>query len=899
MNLYVSGIAAPIRYPEGVTDAQYVAEELAARLDELANGSTGDFAAGVGGGLPASDVEAIYVGLNEDWGVSWWAEGTDFGMRVVSGPDCINPLCTGNELHIIARNNPLLLRAVWLMLDKLGWRHYMPNGVDGLSELWIHKRVSDAISTDIDRVWTGAVDHLLESIAGGTSNLGWSDGSNHGALTNLDGNILYPDGLQEGDLSGAIGSRPLIESAPEGSWLRHMGWTSSSSLQANAAWGLISSYGIDNEPLFGAWDAAAGTGHYTEQFKLYTDSELVQQVALDYANDKVSNRGLDWVSLSRPDGDAEWDIDFGDSTFDDKPPVQRQIELANHVARSPDYTGAGIVIQAYGDCAEAPVNCVWPDGSAVAVVVVEAYRPPGKTIEQIIDDYVDIRTDRRRQYVRVARCPVGLYQYLYSSAWGVGIITAKAGDPERLLESVNRVRYLPQVSPKILTGEAMTAFGLYGLGYYCYMRMVLDIGRAETDFTRSDFARHRKRFMRDMFPTRAVRSSIRNWYDILLDDGHKPLLSAHLVRCLWDELEAAMASTTAGTQEEQRIVELCKYTRYLDLRNRFEATEVAGVNSEADYDLMMEWLFRIRDSGLDDVYSFFQFPLNEDNHAALGLGTIWDALNTPPVAWETTPPSVDDFKNPGTNWIAAGIAENAKHGLTDTVFSTDLVPGGFIESRPRQPSVALQPYRAGGKLRLWLIPRAETFQCLYRVGSGPAYVEFVNQATGEVDEEFTVDSSTDLQIDTRLSVNQHYEIVLTTYSTGDRVWLDWWSAFTQGHYVSYDPGRDGDPCGFQAAESTGERSFYFLVPDGVSEIHFYASIADELQLFVPDGAGGEVEDATFSPASRAYQTHSVAGTGRRVLRIAGIRLNDNGFWLLNCPNLFAHHPDELIRPVDA
>jgi hypothetical protein len=115
--------------------------------------------------------------------------------------------------------------------------------------------------------------------------------------------------------------------------------------------------------------------------------------------------------------------------------------------------------------------------------------------------------------------------------------------------------------------------------------------------------------------------------------------------------------------------------------------------------------------------------------------------------------------------------------------------------------------------------------------------------------------------------------------------------------VSFDPGRDGDRCGFNG----NLRSYYFLVPDGISEIHFYASqkYMETLELYLLDADGNEVQDLGFHPRPRDYQTHRVAGTGRRVLRIDGIHQAENGFWLLNCPNLFAIHPQELLRPADA
>jgi hypothetical protein len=79
----------------------------------------------------------------------------------------------------------------------------------------------------------------------------------------------------------------------------------------------------------------------------------------------------------------------------------------------------------------------------------------------------------------------------------------------------------------------------------------------------------------------------------------------------------------------------------------------------------------------------------------------------------------------------------------------------------------------------------------------------------------------------------------------------------------------------------------------------YASKADELQLLYLGSQGVEQQAMTFAPDSRSYQDHVVAGSGRRIVRIAGIKQNDPGFWLLNCPNLFALHPEELLKPVDA
>ncbi len=402
-----------------------------------------------------------------------------------------------------------------------------------------------------------------------------------------------------------------------------------------------------------------------------------------------------------------------------------------------------------------------------------------------------------------------------------------------------------------------------------------------------------------------MRTAIETWYELLLDRYHKPLLSAHLVRCLWDEIQAAMGATTAGSEEEKRVVELSKFTRYLDLHNRYEAAEAAGVDSEAAYDELMEWVFRIRDSGLVDTHGLFFSPLNEAHHAVLGLDSIFGALKEPPgdnrgasadrSARSTTVPPVDDFKDPGTNWIAESIATNCKHGLTDTSFSTRLEAGSYTDSRARQEEVpALRPYRAKDKMRLWLIPGAATFACKYKKSGGDAYVEFINQATGSVDAAFVVNSNNYVRQDASLTAGQLYEVRLTTYETADRIWLDWWSDFTQRHQLFFDPRRDGDPCGFQS-----NRSFYFLIPDGVSAIHFYASKADALQLYYLDSEGGEQEDTTFHPKSRACQSHSVGGSGRRVARVPRSQQNDLGFWWLNCPNLFALHPEELLRPRDA
>jgi hypothetical protein len=596
MDLYASGTAVEIRYPTGKMEAQHLVEELAARLDELVGDVPDPFSGHVSAGIPTTDIQAIYVGGAEDWGVRvpWWASANDFGVKVVSGSDCLNPACTGSELHIIARDYPLLLRAVWMALHDLGWRHYMPNGVAGLEQLWVYKDTRITIRTNSDRVWSGVVDHLKPNIAGGTSILTWSDGSNHRSGT-------HPNGLQEGNLAGALGDVPVVESDPQGTWLRHMGWTSSSAMQNNAAWDFVIDYGLDHSYELVLWDGVTAESHYTDDNKLYTDDELVQQVALAYANDEAME--TEWVSLSRPDGELDWGIDFGDVAFGAKLPVTRQIELANYVARSPDLNGTGIVIEAYGRTAEQPDPAAMPVCN-VCVIVMEAYRPAGQTIEDIIGYYTDASGN--------AVCPLGLYQYLHSSAWTLGDITAKVGNPQALVDATNRVKVLPPVRPKVVIGEAMTEFGLYGLGYYCYMRMILDIGRVSTDFTLSDFKHHSKDFLDHMFATPDVRSAIEQWYGLLLDREHKALLSEHLVRSLWDELQVAAGAATAGSEQEQRVAELGKFTRYLDLRNRCEAAEAAGVNSQASYAAMIELVFRIRDSGLVDTYGLFFSPLNAE-----------------------------------------------------------------------------------------------------------------------------------------------------------------------------------------------------------------------------------------------------------------------------------------------
>ena len=210
-------------------------------------------------------------------------------------------------------------------------------------------------------------------------------------------------------------------------------------------------------------------------------------------------------------------------------------------------------------------------------------------------------------------------------------------------------------------------------------------------------------------------------------------------------------------------------------------------------------------------------------------------------------------------------------------------------------------------MKLWLIPRTDSFVCKYVVikGSGPCFVEFVNQASGLVDVEFAVERPSDADPSLNFTVvqpaslisGQLYEIRLTTYDTSDLIALDWWSDTSQPlHYLSFDPGREGDACGFS---SPNTRSFYFLVPDGITEIHFYAETVIEMALYTLDAEGSEVQDMCFAPAPRAYQSYPVAGCGDRVLRIAGIKLNQIGFWLLNCPNLFAQDPRELLRPVTA
>lgn len=880
MKLYQSGVAIPVHYPAGSTTSQTLATELAARLDELMVAPTTTFSSQVFAGLPTVATRAIFVGVASEWpapGVPWWNDTLDLGIRVVSGSDRLNPLGMRRELHVIARDELLLLRAIWILLHELGWRHYMPNGVPGHEERWIVRKQVETLRTRIDRVWAGAIDHLQPSIAGGTTAMNHSDGTNHFDPVN------FPGGLQEGNLAGALGGRPLVDGPGDG-WLRHMGWTSSTLLQTNAAWGLLKNHGIQHFG-FTEWAGTPGSGVYTDGDKLYTDSQIVRDAAVDYANQKAAL--AHWVSLARPDGEAGWDVDFGDPAFGARPPVTRQIEIANYVAGR--FTGQGIVIHTYGRCAEPP-GAVLPDPARVCALIVEAYRPAGRSVETIIGDYIDAAGD--------AVCPLGLYQHLYTAAWGRGSITAPVGSPTLLVEAANRALRLPATRPSVVGGEAMTEFGLYGLGYYCYMRMLLEVGERTTDFTEADYDAHKRRFFRDLFPTRDVRRAVRRWYRLLTDVRHAPLLHAHLLHGLWEALEDAMAASTPGDAEQLRIVELACFTRWLDLRNAYEAAKAAGAPVETAYDAMLEWVFRLRDSGLVDARALFEVPLDPDAHAALGHGTIFTALKSPPPAWDTSFPPPSLFDDPATSLIAQGLANNQPHGLDDVVFSESLV-GGWNRSdpRPRMPSVAFLPYRAKGKTHIWLVPGGATFDSSYRlaVGGGEAFAEIVEHATGSVAASFVLAEGT-TAVRTAVTPGLQYEIRLTTYATSAQVYLDWWSAGGPQHFVSFDPGREGDPSGIGGVLL---RSFYFLVPDGVSEIHFFAESVEDMALYTLDATGAEVQDATFQPRPRDYQSHPVPGSGRRVLRIAGLCVNELGFWLLNCPNLFALHPQELLRPVDA
>ncbi len=886
MKLFDAGIAIGIRYPSGSIAAQNLAVELAARLDELVPAPIQSFSSQVAAGVPSQDVAAIYVGLADDWraepgsaGPAWWLGLNDLALRVVNGADRINPACTVHELHVLARDESLLLRAIWLLLHELGWRHYQPNGVAGLTELWVSRAQQTTLRTRIDAVWSGAVDHAMSSIAGGTSVLTWSDGSRH------------PGGVDEGDLAGALGVRPVVDD-PTPSWLRHMGWTSSSRLTLGSAWQAV----IDFDPTLQPWDAAAGIGQYTaEGKKLYTDDAALQAAARAYAQHQSDTVGHDWVSLARTDGELGWKNDFGDPTFGAKAPVTRQIELANTVATDPGYGGQGVVIQAYGECAQIPQGA-HPDPDRVCVIVVEAYRPPGRTIEAVIADYVDD--------TGAARCPIGLYQFLYTAAWGLGGITAPAANPAALVAAANRLRALPAARPKVLGGEAMTEFGLYGLGYYCYLRLALDVGRVAADFTEADVERHANQFLHDMFPTSGVRGGIRSWYGHLLDRGHKPLLSSDLLHHLWIALRRAMIASAAGSDEQLRVVELCKYTRYLDLRNAFEAARAVGGDTEAPYDDMMAWIFRIRDSGLVDPDALFDKPLDEAAHTALGLGTVHAALNSPPAAgrgWDTTVPSPSEFDDPSTGWVGVGLAANPAHGLTEVTYSDTLV-GGWNNGDPRgrQTAPYLLPYKARGTMRLWLIPTDPSFTCEYRIapGDGGARVELVNQATGLVEAEprHRRHHCGDAAGHGRPALRgpAHH-----LRHPGRHV-ADLVGELLPGHtalpVVRPRPRRR--PRRFRGAPYTGR--CYFLVPDGVSQLNFYAeTVNGPMELYLLDASGAEVKDATFQPQPRAYQSHPVAGSGRRVLRISGVKINEIGFWLLNCPNLFALHPHELLRPLDA
>ena len=146
-----------------------------------------DHSANPAGSAPAfraGDVEAIYVGREQDWAneignaahIPWWAHGYDFGIKVVSGAACVNSAVHGQRAaHHRARLIAPAARGVaGAARPRLAPLHAQRRERLSRRSGSTGTRGTRSAPTSIASGRARSI-ICMPGIAGGTSNLGWSD----------------------------------------------------------------------------------------------------------------------------------------------------------------------------------------------------------------------------------------------------------------------------------------------------------------------------------------------------------------------------------------------------------------------------------------------------------------------------------------------------------------------------------------------------------------------------------------------------------------------------------------------------------------------------------------------------------------------------------------------------
>jgi hypothetical protein len=644
------------------------------------------------------------------------------------------------------------------------------------------------------------------------------------------------------------------------------------------------------------------------QAKLCIGNPTLRQLVADWAVAHFTeNPEADSISVDPSDGGGWCECEackaIGSAS-------DRALLLANTVARqvrrkidSNRYVG----MYAYNEHSPAPTKVRVEPG--VIVSVATAFIKGGKSAEEIAAGWQGAGSEL-----------LGIRDYFSVYLWDGDMPgQSRINDPVRLAATLARYH---QLGTRFISAESSENFGPNGLSYYVAGRVLWDVKEADR------VEAIRQEFLDTAFGSAA--NAMKAYYDLFMQKGAPALFCDNLLAGMYRTLKKAMEST-GDEAVRRRIGQLVIYTRFLDLKSRYQAA--TGPERQKRFEQLLKHIYRNRGTRMHHSFAFIkviQDKTKGDSSVTVPTAEMEearDAVKNAPKQPTATPLDdaaegddeidLDEESEPETrdkeprwkqglpstpNEIARMLAEGIERyefiEIDTRHFSNDLVPAGPLGLRKVEPLLGAKRKSRGRRWYYLWAPKAPfTFEMKMINGLFKHYRDRGDAdirlfwAVHEGDGEYHRDGLALTQVG-QANVppdGKPYPFTFTTQHKGL-------------HLLKVKDGYDCSKLFYQEGlrftqklvmerkqmdmGSNGKQRLYFYVPKGTEHIGGYAA------------ARGTIED----PAGNTAHTFGKAG----YFKVPVPRGMDGKLWVfkgsmsklgfMNIPSFVARNGEELLLP---
>ncbi len=668
----------------------------------------------------------------------------------------------------------------------------------------------------------------------------------------------------------------------------------------------------------------------------------------DHGNYIVADRFAEWLktefpdatsfSVSTTDGIRGWEDVLGFGRDDGDPMTYNETEINVFLAKKvcanfaadPDLSSPQISMLAYGSTSyPADPLKTDPDGDPIRlpddlhVVVTKGFFQGSEDWNSVHDSYRAISDNPDQQYSG----------YWYMDVWtgnrdrpGAAPISRESVVSDWWNNDVPRVtdNYPLYVGGELGSGLCPTFLGAL-IWQSAWRRRSEDLSRLASKLVR--------KFRRTCFPTRAVRTPMREFTESVLwiqEGSFAPLLTEDLLHRMYTLLLTAI-DASPSVEERMRINAFVKYIRFLELYRAVLAAEVETASGLDVYDEFRAFLYNIRYEGLVN-YRFWTSidPFGADADLSgrhdENVLTYISLQNFPcraPASWLDGGALFPDFSDDGIRTICVeGIANNDVYPFTTIGYPDDPFDG--LE-HPTTPDAAAAPtnrassqswFDRSDAVTLWLRTKSDQTSIdwwlrpwVSGVGQGASQtVELVDRFQ-EVAGSRTFTTADPREwtnwVVTDLEAGAVYQVRVRDPRKEGMLFC-WWLDGDPGTATDDDP--DNDPNDISGtylvsfrilpAETQtilgGSPQWYFHVPSGATEL---GGVWSKREGEIWDAAGTTILDKDTQNLDSSLQPFQHALDVSQTDTIMRGANAGGDLTLMTIPPYLALHPDELIVPV--